>query len=444
MHLKQVRFVIPVLLSVALEAGVSLAHNVASADARWPGVLDVIRRYPWPASGVLGVLLMVVLVVTGGNDETKGRADTAGQVKESSLTTVTTTAMAPVGRDLIQRIEIHNYPRAAPGERDKPTSEGPTTSAPTGPPTSGQSRLSRPAKILPYMAVGVILIATPALVLKSWSPHVPKAGDPFARTGHPPSQHSPTPAPSTPVDMPASATPTAHPVSEDAPIYQNKEVVIERNPIDVDTDQFLPSYYLGVRVSENHTGLNLDTVGYNQGMRLAIYSLQSPPGRKACIAQLDQVAGNKNGMYTRDAAVGQYVCLRTAEKNIAVIQFKKIEGGPFGPITADITLYRDLFALLDLRPDAAQNAASVYDGATSSVTLRSKAQVEALFDGWELTEPGVDQRGEAALGLPHLSCSATRHTHRPALICLHYSSSQPEMARLLSRDRISGTCLPPP
>lgn len=45
----------------------------------------------------------------------------------------------------------------------------------------------------------------------------------------------------------------------------------------------------------------------------------------------------------------------------------------------------------DLRPDAAQSAADVYDGATSTVTLRNKAQVEALFDGWELVEPGVVQ-----------------------------------------------------
>jgi hypothetical protein len=45
----------------------------------------------------------------------------------------------------------------------------------------------------------------------------------------------------------------------------------------------------------------------------------------------------------------------------------------------------------DLRPDAAQSAADVYDGATSSVTLRSKARVEALFDGWELVAPGVVQ-----------------------------------------------------
>lgn len=45
----------------------------------------------------------------------------------------------------------------------------------------------------------------------------------------------------------------------------------------------------------------------------------------------------------------------------------------------------------DLRPDAAQSAADVYDGATSSVTLRNKEQVEALFNGWELIDPGVVQ-----------------------------------------------------
>jgi hypothetical protein len=350
-RLRQARFVILVLLSVAFEAGVSLAHNVASADARWPGVLDVIRRYPWPASCVLGVLLMVVLVVTGGNDKTKGRADTAGQVKESSLTTVTTTAMAPVGRDLIQRIEVHNYPRAAPGERDKLTSEGPATSAPTGPPTSGQSRLSRPAKILPYMAVGVILIATPALVLKSWSSHAPKAVDPSARISHSPIRHSPTSAPSTPVGMPASATPTAHPVSGDTPVYQNKEVTINQVYVDVDTYPFLPSRPgLGVRVTEGATGLTLDTSDHTQGMKLAVSSLSSPPDRKTCKALLDQVAGNNNGMYTRDSAVGQYVCLRTAEKKIAVIHFKIIENrlksGTSGPITADVTLYRNLSAQL--------------------------------------------------------------------------------------------------
>jgi hypothetical protein len=48
-------------------------------------------------------------------------------------------------------------------------------------------------------------------------------------------------------------------------------------------------------------------------------------------------------------------------------------------------------ATADLRPDAARQAASVYDQATSSVTLRSHAQITALFDGWDLVDPGLVQ-----------------------------------------------------
>jgi hypothetical protein len=48
-------------------------------------------------------------------------------------------------------------------------------------------------------------------------------------------------------------------------------------------------------------------------------------------------------------------------------------------------------ATADLRPEAAQNAADVYDGATSTVTLRSKTQIAAFFDGWDLVEPGLVQ-----------------------------------------------------
>jgi len=34
-------------------------------------------------------------------------------------------------------------------------------------------------------------------------------------------------------------------------------------------------------------------------------------------------------------------------------------------------------------------AAAVYDQATSTVTLRSHAQITALFDGWDLVDPGL-------------------------------------------------------
>ena len=43
-------------------------------------------------------------------------------------------------------------------------------------------------------------------------------------------------------------------------------------------------------------------------------------------------------------------------------------------------------ATADLRPAAAQHAAAVYDQATSTVTLRSRAQVAAFFEGWDLVE----------------------------------------------------------
>jgi hypothetical protein len=48
-------------------------------------------------------------------------------------------------------------------------------------------------------------------------------------------------------------------------------------------------------------------------------------------------------------------------------------------------------ATADFRPAAARDAAAVYDHATSPVTLRTRAQVAAFFDGWDLIEPGLVQ-----------------------------------------------------
>ena len=45
----------------------------------------------------------------------------------------------------------------------------------------------------------------------------------------------------------------------------------------------------------------------------------------------------------------------------------------------------------DFRPEAAQQAAAVYDQATSTITLRSHAQIMAFFDGWDLAGPGLVQ-----------------------------------------------------
>lgn len=45
----------------------------------------------------------------------------------------------------------------------------------------------------------------------------------------------------------------------------------------------------------------------------------------------------------------------------------------------------------DFRPEAARRAAAVYDQATSTITLRDRAQITAFFDGWDLVEPGLVQ-----------------------------------------------------
>jgi hypothetical protein len=45
----------------------------------------------------------------------------------------------------------------------------------------------------------------------------------------------------------------------------------------------------------------------------------------------------------------------------------------------------------DFRTEAARQAAAVYDQATSTITLRSHAQIAAFFQGWDLIEPGVVQ-----------------------------------------------------
>lgn len=58
----------PLLLGLAaveagVAAGASLAGNAASGQGHWPGVLDLLRRYPWAVFGGFTVLLLVVGVV---------------------------------------------------------------------------------------------------------------------------------------------------------------------------------------------------------------------------------------------------------------------------------------------------------------------------------------------------------------------------------------------
>jgi hypothetical protein len=82
---------------------------------------------------------------------------------------------------------------------------------------------------------------------------------------------------------------------------------------------------------------------------------------------------------------------------IAIVHFLTDEEDPATIIAA----FRDALpggsylalshATADLRPEVAANAAAVYDRATSTATLRSHAEISALFGGFELEEPGLVQ-----------------------------------------------------
>ena len=52
------------VLMVLVPAIVALATNVATSTTRWPGPLDLVRRYPWPALGIFVVLMVVLVIIT--------------------------------------------------------------------------------------------------------------------------------------------------------------------------------------------------------------------------------------------------------------------------------------------------------------------------------------------------------------------------------------------
>lgn len=68
--------VLPAGAGVALAVLGALAANAATADARWPGVLDLLRNNSWES--VAGTALLAVLVAasrgrTAGETRSRGR-----------------------------------------------------------------------------------------------------------------------------------------------------------------------------------------------------------------------------------------------------------------------------------------------------------------------------------------------------------------------------------
>jgi hypothetical protein len=82
---------------------------------------------------------------------------------------------------------------------------------------------------------------------------------------------------------------------------------------------------------------------------------------------------------------------------VAILHFVTDKENPAGIVAAlrDALAPGSYLALShatgDFRAEAATKAASVYDSATSTITLRSHDEITAFFDGFEILNPGVVQ-----------------------------------------------------
>jgi hypothetical protein len=338
---ERVRF-IALAGNVALQVGLSLAVNTVSVNARWPGVLDVIRRHPWPAISVIGALAMAFVIALDlytGNHEAKSGADAANQPATSKTSAVTTSFAGSSIRGPIYQSIIVNYgdSTATAGGPDKPAPAAAAAPVPAELGRPGQHRSSRLAWIWPYLAVTLaVSVALPLAALHLSSPLAPKSVVPA--TSPSPSRQPPTPASSPPRATAASTTPAANPAAAGAVLYHHV-VILNQYGQDLDSGSNPPTPAKGetaVVVSMYATGLNVHAPGFKNGMRLATYNGSSSPGAETCIQAL-----NQSGRDYANAIAGQYICLRTAGKNIAVIHLISVnQVGVDGTIKADVTLYR--------------------------------------------------------------------------------------------------------
>ncbi|HEY2673598.1 MAG TPA: tetratricopeptide repeat protein, partial [Rugosimonospora sp.] len=95
------RLALAVLVAV-LALAVGLAGNEAASQARWPGVLDVARRHPWPALGILALIAVMVEMVLWlwrerESDRTPGAPGTVMRVGRGATVVVNPDPPVPTG-----------------------------------------------------------------------------------------------------------------------------------------------------------------------------------------------------------------------------------------------------------------------------------------------------------------------------------------------------------
>lgn len=119
------------LLCVALMTGpvTALVVNEASTQPKWPGQLDLLRRYPWPALAALAGLAIVAFVVErlfAGKRDDQSRPVTSADFSNAHIGTLN---LASSGAEVVQTSSTTGLPTDVPGdalpEPEEDEAEGP-------------------------------------------------------------------------------------------------------------------------------------------------------------------------------------------------------------------------------------------------------------------------------------------------------------------------------
>ncbi|WP_329250413.1 hypothetical protein OG417_05005 [Actinoallomurus sp. NBC_01490] len=115
------KWVIRAILATTLLAGpvASLAENVASSQARWPWLLDYIRKHPWIAIGVSIAILSLAYYAESRSVDVPQPKKAEPQESLPSVTLNHSTINAPTTVQVVQGQALENVSLTANEDRDR-------------------------------------------------------------------------------------------------------------------------------------------------------------------------------------------------------------------------------------------------------------------------------------------------------------------------------------
>jgi len=122
--MKRKSAVLAILPTTLLASSIaSLAENVASSQARWPWLLDYIRKYPWAAIGVSIVILILFYYAESRSVDAPKSSNAEPEEPPPSVTLNHSTINAPTTVQVVQGRALENVSLTTSGDRDSDPGE---------------------------------------------------------------------------------------------------------------------------------------------------------------------------------------------------------------------------------------------------------------------------------------------------------------------------------